>query len=68
MTRDKFGKMVKNAREDIGLTQEELAKKVGIHVSYLSRIERGSENNPTKEVLENLGKLLKLKASDLLSL
>ncbi len=69
-TRNKtsFGKMIKKAREDHGFTQEQLAVKIGIHVSYLSRIERGKEDNPTKDVLENLGKYLKLKSSDLLSI
>lgn len=49
-TRDKFdadslsfrlGVMLKEARKEAHLTQEELAKKTGTKKSYISRIERG---------------------------
>lgn len=64
-SQDKLGKNVKKAREKLGLTQEELAEKVGVHVSYISRIERGKVN-PSYEILENLSKILKVKSSDFL--
>ncbi len=60
-----LGKNVKKARENAGLTQEKLAEKAGIHVSYVSRIERGVVN-PSFDILENLAKVLKVKSSDLL--
>ena len=61
-SQEKLGKNVKKAREKLGLTQEELAEKVGIHVSYVSRIERGKVN-PSYDILENLAKVLKVKYS-----
>ncbi len=61
-SQEKLGKNVKKAREKLGLTQEELAEKVGIHVSYVSRIERGKVN-PSYDILENLAKVLKVKSS-----
>ena len=64
-SQEKLGKNVKKAREKLGLTQEELAEKVGIHVSYVSRIERGKVN-PSYDILENLAKVLKVKSSDFL--
>ncbi len=67
MTKKELGKNIKKAREEEGITQEELAEKVGVHVSYISRIERGVAN-PTHDLLESIGKILKMKASDLLSL
>ena len=55
-----IGENIKKVREKVGLTQEELAQKAEIHVSYLSRIERGVVN-PSTKVLENIAKVLKIK-------
>jgi len=60
-----LGENIKKVREKSGKTQEELAEKAGIHVSYLSRIERGVVN-PSVEVLENIAKVLKVKSSNIL--
>lgn len=37
----KIGKRVKEARKNIGITQNELATKVGVSATYVSLIERG---------------------------
>ncbi len=37
----RLGEMLKQARKDANLTQEELAEKTGTKKSYISRIERG---------------------------
>ena len=42
--RERFGDAVRSRREQLGLTQEDLADKAGIHRTYLSDIERGSRN------------------------
>ena len=42
--RERFGFAVKVRREELDLTQEDLADKAGIHRTYLSDIERGSRN------------------------
>lgn len=42
--RERFGYAVKVRREDLGLTQEDLADKAGIHRTYLSDVERGTRN------------------------
>ena len=42
--RVRFGLAVRARREELGLTQEDLADKAGIHRTYLSDIERGSRN------------------------
>jgi len=42
--RERFGDAVRTRREELGLTQEELAADVGIHRAYLSDVERGSRN------------------------
>lgn len=59
------GKKIKKARKNAKLTQNELAEKVGVHVSYISRIERGVVN-PSIEVIGNIAKALKVKSSDIL--
>lgn len=41
---ERFGTVVKFRREELQLTQEELADKAGIHRTYLSDIERGARN------------------------
>jgi transcriptional regulator with XRE-family HTH domain len=47
----KFGDQLKRARENSGLTQKELAERVGIDDSYISRIERGSPPPARDKVL-----------------
>ena len=42
--RERFGFAVKLRREQLGLTQEDLAEKAGIHRTYLSDVERGTRN------------------------
>ena len=42
--RERFGYAVKVRREELGLTQEDLAEKAGIHRTYLSDVERGTRN------------------------
>jgi transcriptional regulator with XRE-family HTH domain len=42
--RERFGFAVKLRREELGLTQEDLAELARIHRTYVSDIERGSRN------------------------
>ena len=42
--REKFGFAVKVRREELELTQEDLAERAGIHRTYLSDVERGTRN------------------------
>jgi transcriptional regulator with XRE-family HTH domain len=51
--RERFGFAVKSRREELGLTQEGLAGRAGIHRTYLSDVERGSRN----VCLLNIGRL-----------
>jgi transcriptional regulator with XRE-family HTH domain len=41
---ERFGDAVRARREELGMTQEDLADKAGIHRTYLSDIERGTRN------------------------
>lgn len=65
MNIEKIGENIKNARKQRGLTQVEVASKVGIHFNYYARIERG-EIQPALDTPEKIFKVLKVKSSDIL--
>jgi len=64
MGSQQLGKNIKKARKKNGLTQEQVAEKVGVHVSYISRIERGVVN-PTHSILDSIRRLLKMDPSEI---
>ena len=66
MGSQQLGRSIKKARQNVQLTQVEVAEKADIHVNYFARIERG-EVNPSYEILENIAKALKMKLSDIVS-
>lgn len=41
ISKDLIGKKIQIARNDLNITQEELAEKVGLTPNYLSKVERG---------------------------
>jgi len=62
MTAESFGDKVRRHRLEEGLSQEELANRVGISRNYLSEIERGVATNPSWQVMERLTTELGLRA------
>jgi transcriptional regulator with XRE-family HTH domain len=42
--RKNFGKSVKGRRGQLGLSQDELAWRAGLHRTYISDVERGARN------------------------
>ena len=62
--RERFGDAVRARREELELTQEELADRAGIHRTYLSDVERGRRNVSILNV-ERLAVALSLKLSEL---
>jgi transcriptional regulator with XRE-family HTH domain len=65
--RERFGFAVKTRREDLNLTQEDLAEKAGIHRTYLSDVERGTRNLSLINV-ERLAAALSMSLSELFRL
>jgi transcriptional regulator with XRE-family HTH domain len=65
--RERFGFAVKMRRDELGLTQEELAERARIHRTYLSDVERGTRNISLINI-ELLASALGLSMADLLRL
>lgn len=61
---EKLGKRIKKFRKDKKISQEELADKVGLHYTTISRIERGISNSPVQTV-SKIAKVLKVDMSEL---
>lgn len=60
-----LGLKIQRLRKEEGLTQLEMAEKVGISVAYMGFIEQG-RYAPSLEVLEKISKVLKVKLSKVL--
>lgn len=59
-----ISKRIKKRRNDLGMTQEDLAEKVGVSRVYIGYVEQG-RNTPSLEILEKIAKALKAKLSEL---
>jgi transcriptional regulator with XRE-family HTH domain len=59
-----FGVAVKQRRQEIGISQEVLAERAGLHRTYIGDIERGARNL-SLENIEKLAKALQISISDL---
>lgn len=53
-----YSNKIKKYRKEKGLTLKEVSEKSGISIGYLSHLEKGSRNNPSKEVMENIAIVL----------
>ena len=58
-SRHVVGKNVRKMREELGLSQEQLAFETELHRTYISGVERGVRN-PTVLVIDRLAKALKV--------
>ena len=61
-----FGLRIRQLRDQQGYTQEELAHRARIHVTYLSGIERGVRN-PSLRSIRSLARALGVRVSKLFS-
>jgi transcriptional regulator with XRE-family HTH domain len=60
-----FGKAVRARRNALGITQEELAHRAGIHPTYLGDVERGERNIALVNILK-LARALGVKSGSLM--
>jgi transcriptional regulator with XRE-family HTH domain len=63
----KFGKRVREIRLKKKMSQGDVAKVLGVSISYISQIERGLENLSLKKI-EVLAKILKVSIAELTGL
>ena len=61
-----FGNKVRERRHALGLSQEALAERAGVHRTYVGMIER-AEKNITLESIEKIAKALDLPLDKLMS-
>ena len=61
-----FGRVVRELREERGLSQEELGNRTGLHRNHVGQVERG-ELAPTLKSVEVLADALGLPASELIA-
>lgn len=61
---ERFGDAIRSRREELGVTQEELAERARIHRTYLSDVERGTRNLSLVNI-ERLAQALSLSLSGL---
>lgn len=63
-----FGQRLRELRKDRGMSQKELAKRVEIDFTYLSKIETGSMDPPSEKTILALAKALNADSDELLVL
>lgn len=62
----KMGSMIRRLRESKPMTQDALAKKVGVTQSYIAQLESGRKTSPSLPRLKRLAKALDVSISALL--
>ncbi len=62
----RFAKTLKKARNEAGLTQEQLADKANLSTTYIGLLETG-QRRPSLKTLEKLARILGIKTRDLIS-
>ncbi len=61
-----FGRQITSLRQRLGISQEELGFRIGVHRTYVSQIERGIKS-PTLGVILKLARALEFSAGKLMS-
>lgn len=61
----RFGLHIKRKRQELGLSQEELAFRAELHRTYIGSVERGERNISLLNIVQ-LAKALRCKPADLL--
>lgn len=62
-----LGEYLRAERERAEISQRQLASRVGIHHSYLARLESGENDSPAAEVLQTIADVLEISSADLMA-
>lgn len=65
---ERLAALLRTTRQQQGLTAREVARRVGVDVTTITRIERAEFANPRPEVLTAIGDVLGLPAADLFAI
>ncbi len=65
ITKRSFAEVLREVRQENGLSQEELADRAGLHRTYISQVERGLKS-PSLRSLEQIAQALGVPPSALL--
>ena len=60
----RFGRTVRALRSEAGYSQESFADAIGVHRTYMGKLERG-DGNPTLDMIVRVAKGLRLSLSEL---
>ena len=64
-----FGAFLKSLRMERKVTQRELADKVGVDFTYISKMENGRlENSPSEKTISEIARVLEIDANELILL
>ena len=63
---ERLGSRLKKARQQLGLSQEELAQHAGLSRIYVAKLEAGERRAPSLDALERLAKALRVKLVELI--
>lgn len=58
---------LRTERQRAGISQRQLASRVGIHNSYLARLENGETANPAADLVQRIADVLEISSTDLLA-
>lgn len=68
MQKKELADVIREARENKGISQRELARQIGVDNSSIAKIEKGHINKPTELVLKKVAKCLDIDIIELLKL
>jgi len=68
MPDERFGKKLKELRQEKGISLRQLAKKLSLTPAYISRIENGHENPPKAEYISKIARILEIEDNVLFEL
>lgn len=68
LTNEEIGKLIKEKREKLGMTQAQLGEKLGVGAGAVNKWELGTVVNVKREMLRNLAVVLKIHPANLIGI